>query len=312
VQDVGEKSVAAAMENFRKEGGNPRRVVEWLAGGYEFMDRGRFVDGLSGNVDMLWPAPAQQAGNVQKLPDSMHLNRFLVGTFMLYEFTWHQDAVMDAVEFCIARAGGNGGAVSIYSTLLAKIAGDAFVVAAHMHAPLEAAEGKLSEKTKLASQKSARNALEKTLRMADGYQGDSREFLRIMSAVSSLSCRVEPCSDRERFGTGRLPMRCRDPYASFLRAMGNIMLLSAENPPVLGEFLGLAMDAQRMRRDDLFFSAVAIIGWADLLSPVENQRMVRDTLSALREANREYLLALEEGFLRQPGMLALVRHSQME
>jgi hypothetical protein len=309
-QDAQERVVAAAMEKFRKEGGSLRQAVEWLADGYKFPDKQRFVDEITGMVQRLWPAPEKHSGNVEKFPDSMPLNRFLVSAFMMFEFTGDPELAARAADFCARRADGNCGAASIYSILLARIAGDAFMAAAYRDAPQEAATGMLSEEARIASQKPCRDSLQKTVAMAEGCPGDVRTMLHVMSAVSSLACRVGPCAGRiELLNMGRLPLPDRDPYMSFLRALKNVMLLSEANPAITGEFFEATMQAQRLRRDDLYFSAVAIISWAPLLrAPVENMRMVKDAFSALSGMDGDYLLALEEGLLRMPGVQPSIRH----
>jgi hypothetical protein len=324
-QDVREKAAAATMEDHRKSGRILRDAVEQFARDYEFHDRGSFVDGLSGRAERLWPAPAQKGGNVGRLPDSMPLNRFLVSVFMMYESINHQEHTMDAVDFCIAKSEGNSAMAASNLLLLARIAMESFDRAsseflrrqphdARGDVQQGAGAGGLIENARAASYEPARKALLKTIEVAKGCRGDVRPMLHVMSAVSSLACRVEPCGERmELFGMGRLPLPDRDPYLSFLRAIEkNLMPLSAASPALMGEFLELAMEMHRQRRDDLLFSAVAVINWAALLKPAENRRMVGDTFAALRGSDREFLIALERGFLMQPGMLAMARHSQME
>lgn len=290
-REVSEKEVALELDKFRKAGKNLRDAVGALAADYEFLERERFVNGLSALVDKLVRGPLLdgQQGNVEKFPDSVFLVRFLVSIFRIYKFTKHQDLTMHCAEFClektqpVGKSGWDAGMASAYSTMLSKVVDNAVVAGA--------------------SEKMRRRALQKTVELAGAF-GETTSTLRAFSEVSTFAYRIRSIdAEQKPARDAELPLPDRDPYFTFLLAMGNAMLVSDNNPGTVGGFLESAMDMQRSCRDDLFFSAAAIISWASVLELRENREIVQETLLALRDWDKAYLVALEANLLQIPGLL---------
>ena len=261
-----ERIVADELDSFRRAGGSLRQTIEVLAGKYKFFDRERFIDQLTERAE--------------KIPSSISLVRYVVSTFMVYEFTNHQDLTMKFADFCLSKSEGYYNMASAYSTLLSKV--------------VEVAVGAGVQ------EEARRDMLERTIELSGRFGTQSFAALRVISEVVLFSYVIHLSSRQEEQETSakeRLPLPAADPFRSFLLALENIFAVTRD-PSLITGFLSSCMEMSRAYRAEQFLLGISIIGSASKLNARENKKLVEDALAALNYHDLNFLKTIETNMLR--------------